>query len=314
MDAQEIISRIKDGKKKHIQVYPQHVVRASEIGHPCERYLTYSITNWNDRQAHGPEVEFIFEGGRAVEELAIKDFEDAGFNVYRPEPDRAIAESKPRITGHIDIRVDFGDNKVYTGEIKGLNIYDWEKLNTIQDFFNSKKPWILKYPAQLMTYLYIKGEERGFFYLKSIPRFQPKLIWVDLDVDYMDAIIKKTERVENHVANGTLPEPINDMTYCETCAFRHICLPAIERNAIEFIDDNELLELLERRDSLYPSSKEYDDVDKLIKFKVRGKERICVGDYIIIGKTVQRKGYVVNDSEYTQYKISKLKSEVATEE
>ena len=91
------VDQIIAAKAKKIKVYPQYVPRASEIGHPCERYLVFCITKWEERQAHGPELEFIFEGGRLVEELAMKDFEDAGFKVYRPEPDRAIAESKPRI-------------------------------------------------------------------------------------------------------------------------------------------------------------------------------------------------------------------------
>jgi CRISPR/Cas system-associated exonuclease Cas4 (RecB family) len=262
-----------------------------------------SITNWADRLPHPPEVEFIFEGGRAVEELALKDFEDAGFKVYRPEPDKGIMESRPRITGHIDIRVDFGDGQVVTGEIKGLNVYDWQKLNTIEDFFSSKKPWILKYPAQLMTYLYIKGEERGFFYLKSIPRFQPKLIWVPLDYGYMETILQKTERVEKHIQTGTMPDPIGDPVYCPNCAFLHICLPEIRQKAMEFVfDDDELLEKLERRYSLTESHTEYEHLDKDIKAAFRGRERLMIGDFLIIGNKIEPKG----KQPYLKYKITKL--------
>jgi len=306
MGAKEIVEKIKESKKKKIKVYPQHVARASEIGHPCERYLVYSITHWDKKQPYGPELEFIFEGGRLVEDLAIKDFEDAGFNVYRPEPDKAIAESRPRITGHIDIRVDFGTGEVHTGEIKGLNVYDWQKLNTIDDFFNSRKHWIVKYPAQLMTYMYIKGEEIGFFYLKSIPRFQPKFIWVKLDINYMDSILKKTERVEKHVAEKTLPDPVENTSVCENCPFNHICLPYIERAELEFIDDGELLELLETRENLKEAASEYNEVDRLIKAKVQGHEKISVGDFLIIGKPVHKKGYTVKDSSYVRYTITKI--------
>lgn len=290
LSAHIIINQIKEGKKKYIKTYPQHVPRASEIGHPCERYLVLSITNWADKKPHGPEVEFIFEGGRAVEELAIKDLEDAGFKVYRPEPDKAIMESKPRITGHIDVRVDFGSGQVHTGEIKGLNVFDWEKLNTVQDFFDSKKPWIQKYPAQLMTYLYIKGEERGFFYLKSIPRFQPKLIWVDLDLEYMEHILQKTERIEKHVANGTMAEQIDDPEVCQHCAFLHICLPEIRQKTLEFIDDDELLDKLQKRTELEDGYREYNHLDGDVKRAIHGKEKLLIGDYLITGKWIQPKG------------------------
>jgi len=311
LSAEAIVAKIKDGKRKRIRVYPQHVVRASEVGHPCERYLVYSITNWSDRIPHGPEVEFIFEGGRMVEDLAIKDFEDAGFKVYRPEPDKAIAESRPRITGHIDIRVDFGDGTVYTGEIKGLNILDFNKLNTIQDFHDSKKPWIKKYPAQLMTYLYIKGEERGFFYLKSIPRFQPKLIWVELDLDYMESILQKTERIEKHIKDETLPPSITDYSVCEFCAFNHICLPDCLREGMQIIDDDELEDKLNRRAELAPLLKEYRELDDEIKKAVTEKERLLVGDYVITGKWVETKGYTktVKPSRYWKTKIVRLKPE-----
>ena len=310
MEAQEIINKIYEAKKAKIKVTPQHVVRASEIGHPCERYLVYSVTNWQDRQPHGPETEFVFEGGRLIEDLAIRDFEEAGFKVYRPEPDKAIMESRPRISGHIDARVDFGDGKVYTGEIKGLNIQDWERLNTIEDFFNSRKPWIQKYPAQLMTYLYIKAEERGFFYLKSIPRFAPKLIWVDLDLNYMESILQKTERVEKHIQNKTLPDFIDDPATCEKCAFNHICLPPINRAELEFVTDEEFEDLLERREKLKPMATEYNEIDARIKAKINNRSKLLVGDFLITGKPIFRKGYVVKDAEYMQYKIIRVQDKL----
>jgi len=305
----EIIETIKAAKGAKIKNYPCHAVRASEIGHPCERYLVYSITNWIDKTPYKPELQFIFEGGNAIEDLAINDFVEAGYKVYRPEPDKAIAESRPTITGHIDIRVDFGYGKVYTGEIKGLSKYDWDGLNCLDDFFKSKKVYIRKYPAQLMTYLYIKGEDKGFFYLKSIPAFQPKLIWIDLDYGYMESILQKTERIENHVKNKTLPPQIDDYSICENCGFLHLCLPEIKRQAMEIIDDEELESMLKRWDELKPQAKEYDVLDKQLKESFRGSERLMIGPYMITGKLIERKAYIpkpVEASSYWKYQIDKL--------
>lgn len=312
--SEEIVEKIKDGKRKKIKQYPQHVCRASEIGHDCERYLVFSITRWEDRKPHGAETEFMFEGGRLVEDLAIKDFEDAGFKVYRPEPDKAIMAAKPTITGHIDIRVNFGNDKVYTGEIKGLNMYDWNSLNCLQDFFNSQKVWIRKYPAQLMTYLHIKKEEEGFFYLKSVPRFQPKFIWINLDHDYMKSILKKTERIEKHVADGTLPPPINNPGVCQYCGFLHVCLPEIKQKELEFIDDPDFETKLLRRDEIASIKKEYDLLDREIKSYCKGRDRLMVGDFLITGEMIQRKGYVVADTEYWKTKIARLMGGKETEE
>lgn len=309
METQAILDRIIEGKRKKITIYPQHVVRASEVGHPCERYLVLSITNWQDKTPHDPSLEFVFEGGRMVEEMAIKDFEEAGFKVYRPEPDKAIAESKPRITGHIDIRVDFGDGKVRTGEVKGLNIIDFDKLNIIEDFFRSSKPWIQKYPAQLMTYLYIKGEDEGFFYLKSIPRFQPKIIIVKLDLEYMEKILQKTERVEKHISEGTRPPCIDNPEICQNCAFAHICLPEIKQQAMEIIiDDDEFTEMLEQRDKYKKAYEEYNRLDKAVKGRIGGRERLMVGNWLIQGKQINRKGFIVQDTTYWKYDIGRIGS------
>jgi hypothetical protein len=304
VQTKDIIEEIRRAKAKKQKVYPQYVVRASEVGHPCERYLVYCISHWAEKKPLSPDIEFIFEGGRLVEELAIQDFLDAGYKVYRPEPDKAIQESRPRLSGHIDVRVDFGDG-VFTGEIKGLNFYDWEKLNTIGDFFRSKKVWIRKYPAQLMTYLYIKGEPRGFFYLKSIPRFFPKIIWVDLDYGYMEEILQKTERVEKHVAAKTLPDPMPyEEDVCSNCGFVHICLPDRIGKEVEVTDDGELLGLVTRYTELKPGAKEYDEVDKRITELVRGREKILVGDWFIEGKWTDRTSYEVPKEIKEQYKTT----------
>jgi len=306
MEAQEIVQKILDGKKKNIQVRPQYVTRASEVGFPCERYLVYSITNWRDRQPHSAETELIFEGGRVIEDLAIQDLTDAGFKVYRPEPDKACAEAKPALSGHIDVRVDFGDGKVYTGEIKGLNHIDFCKINSIYDMQHSRKPWLRKYPPQLMTYLYIKGEERGFFMLVDKLTFMPKFIWVDLDLPYMDEILQKTERVEAHIKNKTLPEQIDDPEICEKCAFAHICLPQINRAELEIIIDPALEEMLARRDELKDAASEYTEVDKAVKAKFGEREKLCIGEYVAIGKWIEKKEFTVKAQRYMMYKIQKV--------
>lgn len=305
---EEIIERIKEGKGKKIKTYPQYVTRSSEVGHPCERYLVYSITNWADKAPYDRELQFIFEGGNKVEDLAVQDFIDAGFLVYRPEPTASMAETKPAISGHLDFRVDFGDGKPITIECKGLSKYDWDYLNTYEDFFTSKKVYIRKYPAQIQMYMYFKAEDLAYFYLKSIPGFQPKLIPVHLDYDYVESILKKTERVENHIKNHTLPDQITDYSVCEHCGFLHLCLPEMKRQPMEMIDDGEFEQKLARHQELKPFTKEYDELDKEIKKALEGKERVMIGDWIIQGKLIERKGYTseVKASSYWKYDIARL--------
>ena len=307
INAVKALEKVKEAKAKRIKVYPQHVTRASEIGHPCEKYLVLAITNWEDRTPHDVGLEFVFEGGNLIEDLAIKDLEGAGFKIYRPEPDKTLREFKPAITGHLDVRVDFGDGKPITGEIKGLNKYDFDNLNCLDDFFKSKKTWIKKYPAQLMLYMYMKNEEDGFFYIKSIPGFQPKFIFIKLDLEYVESLLQKTERIEKHIAEGTKPVGINDIAVCERCAFWHICLPEIKRTELDIMTDPELEDKLEQWNNLKDSYKEYNTLDKEIKKTIKGHEKILVGDFLIQGKEIFTKGgtYEKKESSYWKYNIVK---------
>ena len=309
--AEQATEKVRSAKAKRIKIYPQHVVRASEIGHPCLKYLVLSISNWEDRTPHDAGLEFVFEGGNMIENMAIKDLEEAGFKVYRPEPDKTLKEMKPVITGHLDVRVDFGDGKPITGEIKGLNKYDWDKLNKIEDFFASKKTWIKKYPAQLMIYMYMKAEEDGFFYLKSVPGFQPKFIFIKLDYEYVESLLKKTELIEQHVKEGTKPEGINDIDVCQYCAFKHICLPELKRSSLDLVTDPELEDNLEKWNKLRGSYKEYNQLDKTIKKAINGKEKLVVGDFLIQGVLVERQAKqqvakFIEASSYWKYKIAKF--------
>jgi len=309
IDVKEISQKIIDGKLKKIKRYPQYNVRASDVGHPCERYLVYSITNWADRALYDVGLQFVFEGGDLVENLALKDFEDAGFKIYRPEPTSKQMLKNPTISGRRDVRVDFGNGIPKNVEIKGLNKYDFDSLNCVEDFFNSKKTHLKKYPAQLMTYLYMDGEEDGFFYLKSLPGFQFKWIYVKLDFDYMDSILKKAQRIEEHVRNKTLPPQIDDYSVCERCGFLHLCLPSLKRQPMEFIDDEDLEQKLIRWDELKPISKEYEELDKEIKKSFEGHEKLMIGNFIIQGQLIERKAYVpkpVEASSYWKYKVAKL--------
>ena len=77
----DLITPVYEAKQRKIQNYPCHANRASEAGHPCEKYLVLSRTNWQDKLLHPAEVEFIFEGGRMVEEMAVTDLKEARFTI-----------------------------------------------------------------------------------------------------------------------------------------------------------------------------------------------------------------------------------------
>lgn len=304
----DLAAAVLESKRRKIRNYPQRWNRASEVGHPCERYLVLCRTNWQDRLLHGPELEFIFDGGRMIEDMAIRELQDAGFQII--EQQRAFEWPALELTGHLDAKVVW-EGRAYPLEIKGLNHQDAERLNTLRDFLESPKPWIRKYPAQLTMYLLNTNSELGAFYIKDKLTFVPKVVWVELDYDYAEELCKKLERVNTHVKSGTRPDPCDDPEVCRTCAFLHICLPEVKATAIEMPDDEELEAKLLRREELTAAKAEYEALDREIKKALEGKERAIVGDFLVTGKWVERKGYTVEPSRYWQSKIARLVPEQA---
>ncbi len=303
----DIVTPVYEYKRSKIRNYPQHKNRASECGHPCIRYLVFCRTRWEDRLLHKPELEFIFDGGMMIEDMAIRELQEAGIKII--EQQRSFEWKALELTGRLDAKV-LIDGVAYPLEIKGLNHYDFEKLNTIEDFHRSSKVWVRGYPAQLMMYMLNTNSELGCFYLKDKLTFQPKQIWVELDYDYAEGICKKLELVNKHVKEGTLPEGVDDYDICHMCSFVHICLPEIKQKALEFVEDPDFEEKLLRREELTQYVKEYNALDKDIKNQLEGKDKIMVGDFMISGSWVERKGYFVEDGKYWRVKITRLSPQV----
>ncbi len=303
VDAAQIEKQIISNKKSKIKNWPCKSNRASQCGHPCERYLVLSRTRWQDKLSHDVNLEFIFEGGRMIEDMAMAEIRDAGIQVI--EQQSAFEWPEIQLTGHLDAKI-VVDGKAIPLECKGYQHFQFEKLNSVEDFLKSDRHYIRMAPAQLMMYMMASESEIGLFYLKDKLTFRPKIIPVELDYDYCEQIIKKLERVNKHIEQGTLPEPVNDADLCQQCGFLPVCLPSIKAQPMEFIDNVELEEKLKKREELAPAYKEYSSLDREIKKVVAGKEKLMIGDFLITGKEVERKGYTVEPSSYWKTKIARL--------
>ena len=102
--AQEINGRLAAAKQEKIKVYPCRNLRASNIGHPCERYLYLLVTRWEDQRPHEPapfthghvfhrpRLCFLPYGfvnalrffQKPLETHTIKNLKEAGYEVITP--------------------------------------------------------------------------------------------------------------------------------------------------------------------------------------------------------------------------------------
>jgi hypothetical protein len=67
---------------------------------------------------------------------------------------------------------------------------------------------------------------------------------------------------------------------------------------IEILDEVEIEETIKRYEELKPIVSEYNKLDKKWKEAVKEKEKVMVGNYLITGKWIERKGHVVEDGKF----------------
>ncbi len=78
------------------------------------------------------------------------------------------------------------------------------------------------------------------------------------------------------------------------------------RRGKETGDTPELLSLLTRREALMRAHNEYEEIDKALKARIKGRARILVGDWLITGKWLERKAHRVAAGRYWLVNIVKM--------
>ncbi|MEO0132613.1 MAG: hypothetical protein ABIK73_06785 [candidate division WOR-3 bacterium] len=298
---QKISEYIKNTKRN----YPVHSNRASELGHPCLRYLVYCRTRWEDRLMPSDELQVVFNEGRIHERAVIELLNNAGIPVVEQQSTQFWREFN--LSGSIDGKI-LLDGRAIPIEIKSVSPYTFEKINDVDDLFLAKQYYLRKYPTQMLIYLLLNNTDYGILILKNKASGQIKFIEIYLNsyLEVAEEAIKKCELVEKHIKGNTLPDQINDYDVCGDCSFFHICMPNIDLQELQFVSDKELEEKLERREELSKYVKEYNELDVEIKERFRGKGNFNVGEFLIQNIKRTRKEYLVPAGEYFEVRIKKL--------
>jgi len=257
-----IVEQIANFLQKERRGYAPASNYASQAGHPCARKLVYDRLNWQEKLLPEPAKLLIFREGNLHEEAVVKLLMEAGFNII--ETQRPFEWPELQVRGRIDGRIKYNGHLVPI-EIKSINSYGFEKINSVDDLRNSTKHWERGYYDQFQLYLFMSNEEEGIMLFKDKQSGRLKQLTISIDYVYAEKVAKKLELVNQHVAAKTYPDRITDRTVCQYCDFRHICLPNEESDQIQIADDPELLELLEEREALKQAAKDYAALDKKLK-------------------------------------------------
>ena len=301
MNAETIKTALEQTAQSKIKTYPVTHLSASRLGHPCERYLYLLIKNWQEVKPHDVGLQHVFDLGNSIEDYTIARLKEAGFECITPSV-RSWKIENPLITGREDVRIkDPETGDLLPCEIKGLSPTEFPKLNSVEDFLNSKKHYVRGYPTQLFVYMYHFGKEKGYFIITNKLTGEIKPIEVKLDYAFGEECLQKAERIYKAVETNTPPDSCDDISVCEQCNLQHIC-GQVKRIPADVELDDELENLINRKNELSEAKREYEEVDKQIKAKVGEREKVITGTYLVQRKAIQKAEYTVPAS--TQYRIS----------
>lgn len=294
-------------KARKIKNSPCNSNRASSLGDPCIRRLVYERTHWNEKQLHDVGLQLIFDEGNNQEKIVLRDLTEAGFEIY--EQQRAFEERDLQITGHMDLKIKLPDSdRLFPCEIKSMSPNIFDKVNTLQDFYNLPYQWLKKYPAQLLLYMLAANEDRGVFILKNKSTGKIKEIWIDMDWDLTSALYEKAARINDFVKDGTLPDRVDDLDVCEKCPFAHICLPDKSFGpGFSAEEDENLVGMLDRLEELKPVYTEYETLNNKLKKALEEKSDIIIGNkYLVKGKWIEVKERFQAAYKYWKKTITKI--------
>ena len=283
-----IIEKINQYLQSQIKQYPCHTNRASEIGHPCERYLVFNRTRWREKEMHDVSLEYIFREGREQEKSVLRLMAEAGFDVV--EQQRPFDWKEYQITGSIDGKV-LIDGEALPLEIKSCAPWIWDKINTLDDLLNAKYDHLRKYPAQLSIYMLCDNKDKAIFIFKNKSTGHLKELLMHLDLDYAEGLIQKAERVNLAVAEKRTPDPIDWCETCDRCGYRAICLNDCVREELEIIVDQEMEDNILGWFLFKGDHQKWLEYDEYRKEKFRGISKLVCGDFLITGKKIGENGW-----------------------
>lgn len=277
----EIEHRRTEALSRRISAYPRQNPIASDLG-PCTREYVLAMTKWQERPLPNPALKARFERGNLIENAVIQELLALGLEVRKERTPFEVKDKQGRVVlrGMVDGFITV-DRKDYPLEVKSLDPNVFRQIQTVEDF--GKYVWAAKYPRQLQAYLYAHNLEAGFFLLDNC-KGEWTLLPVSLDYECMERILKQCEEAVEHRDAGTLPDYHKDPAVCNRCwAKGRVCDPPTAYQGLLLADDPDFEAMLDRRGELAAVSKEYDSLNKAVQEKVKGKDGLVCGNWLIQG-------------------------------
>lgn len=220
---------------------------ASEIDHPCLRFLVYSRANWKERKLPETEIEYMFEEGKEGEKKLKSMIENEGYEIILEQQyfDWTKYQISGKTDGFLQFEIPAHNYKARAPlEIKTVAPHLFKRMTSIDEIKGSNSYWVRKAISQLNIYLLMAGYEFGFLAMKTY-RLRPRILPMLVDYELGERCVKKCEEVNHHVAKEILPDRIDyDPSICGLCPFDHKCAPVKITKYPDEIDDEVVKDLL----------------------------------------------------------------------
>jgi len=319
-DPVEVAAWIEDEYRRTLEqkcrVFPPRSNRASEIAHPCTRYLVLDRTRGDEARPPSPELQAIFELGKLIERATVSELiRELGIEwVWAQRP---FNDDELQVGGMLDGGVELGHREVLPGEIKSTQgtIFDSIRpgIEGLHDMLNNRNWMVRKWVGQMIMYLHLTGERAGLMVIRDKWFWRIRVVPViaELVQPEMKRLVEKAKTVNQHIADGTVPGRIDyKEAVCGRCKLKMVCMPDLQGEGLDVVADEKLVELMHERDELENQFRRFKEVDEAVKAAIRslGREVIIGGLWTAKNATYMRRKMKATDEEYevTRTTITKL--------
>jgi len=213
-----------------------------------------------------------------------KDALKAGFTLI-PVSDEPLIDNELRIKGTVDDLLKLSKDDIRPLDYKSCSSYMFGHITqfaTADDLRASQHHWVRHYPAQLYVYLHLYKYDNGMLLFKNKDSGNIYPLDVPKDEIYLEHLKEGIREVNIFIEKGKVPKPAYK-DVCSKCEYKEYCFPDApaedEGAEVEHLDDPELEMMFARREELNTYSKEYKELDKDIKERLRGKT-VIIGDWV----------------------------------
>jgi len=196
---------------------------ASEIGHPCERYLWYEFRNCCEEDVSG-RVYRLFETGDLAEPRFTAELRAIGCTVHEVDSNGeqfAVYDHGGHFSGHMDsaiLGVPGAEKTWHVGEYKTHSAKSFMKLKK----YGVRKSKPVHY-AQMQTYTHKTGMKRALYLAVNKDTDELYAERIRYDKEFSEDLMERARRI---ITSNTPPPRLSerpDWYECKWCSAQSLC-------------------------------------------------------------------------------------------